>query len=156
MTEKSRIGCKKKKIKLTCRPTHFYTAFLEKALEEKIKVYCLCPFTTRKTQPLDITIFAPFKRVFKLLWTTFASKRITPQDVIEMSIKAMNIAITPDLTREAWGKVGLDPFDARPLVEERKKGESELWCKLKLRQRSWWEWSDHRLHTSPIVRTVIR
>ena len=39
------------------------------------------------------------------------------------------------MTRKAWGKVGLDPFDARPFVEERKKEESEAVAKKLVRMK---------------------
>jgi len=115
-------------------PSHFISDFLELASKEKIKVLCFVPYTTHACQPLDVTLFAPFKRHFKiyLMKSTEKSRVITGRDVIEQSIVAMNAAWTAALIISSWASVGLKPFDARVLHEQKEKEEREAQTKEKV------------------------
>ena len=109
-------------------PSHFMADFLELARKERIKVYCLVPYTTHVCQTLDVTLFAPFKRHFNkyLLTNTTEPGEATARDVIEQSIASANATWgKTDLIETSWKVVGLYPFTARPYHEQKEKTERE-------------------------------
>jgi len=109
-------------------PSHFIADFLELARKERIKVYCLVPYTTHVCQTLDVTLFAPYKRHFNkyLLTNTNEPGVVTARDVIEQSIASANATLgKTDLIETSWKVVGLCPFTARPYHEQKEKTERE-------------------------------
>ena len=101
--------------------SHISTQTVAYCITKKIILLCLPPHTTHFLQPLDIGIFNPLAKVYRLhiaLITQFgAGYHIDKCDFLEQLKEARNKAISPINIGKAWRKSGLSPYNPERILQ---------------------------------------
>ncbi|XP_050300113.1 uncharacterized protein LOC126738716 [Anthonomus grandis grandis] len=88
--------------------------------ENGIEVLTLPPHTSNKSQPLDRSVFGPFKRYFSEAansWMMTPNKTLSIYSLAELCSKAWDRAATPENIKSGFRKSGIFPFD-RDIFQE--------------------------------------
>ena len=95
--------------------THYNPAFVRRAAEEKVIVFCLPPNTTHLTQPLDKGIFGPLKTYWHQECQTFMGqnpgKVVTQYNFSALFSKAWYRSMTIPNAMAAFHTTGIYPFN---------------------------------------------
>ena len=96
--------------------SHSTLEAVEFARENGIIILTLYPHTSHKMQPLDVSVYGPFKRAYANAmndWmTNDVGKRFTIHEVAECSANAINIAFTQPNIISGFKSTGVCPFNA--------------------------------------------
>ena len=100
--------------------SHYGPAFVNKAAEEKVIVFCLPPHSTHQTQPLDKGAFSPLKRYWAEECHKFLSanpgKVITHYQFGAIFHNARRRAMTPSNIAAGFKITGVYPLDQYQLL----------------------------------------
>jgi hypothetical protein len=94
--------------------THMSSQFIDKAKENGVVLVTIPPHTSHKLQPLDISVYGPFKRLFNREMDTWLSnhggKTVSIYELAEISGKAWIKASMPANIISGFASAGLYPF----------------------------------------------
>ena len=95
--------------------SHVNHDLIEWALENKIVLFVLPAHTSHITQPLDVSCFAPLKKMYNSCCKTFLAENkgrvITRYDVCQILSKAFLKAVTPSNAISGFRKTGIFPLN---------------------------------------------
>ena len=104
--------------------THYNPAFVRKAAEEKVIVFCLLPNTTHLTQPLDKGVFCPLKTYWAEECQMFMAQNpgqvVTQYNFMTLFSRAWYRTMTIPNVIAAFKTTGVHPFNrhASKLVDD--------------------------------------
>lgn len=102
--------------------SHLSVEGIDFCRENGIVILTLPPHTSNKLQPLDKTVFGPFKKIFNQSaddWMlSHPGKLLTIYDLPELCMKAWEKAATQNNIRSGFRSTGIWPFDKNIFKEE--------------------------------------
>lgn len=94
--------------------THLSIDFIDMAAENGVVVVTIPPHTSHKLQPLDVSVYGPFKRLYNReidSWlVAHPGKTVSIYDIAEISGKAWNKASMPANVISGFAASGVSPF----------------------------------------------
>ena len=94
--------------------THMSIDFIDLAADNGIVVLTIPPHTTHKLQPLDVSVYGPFKRLYNREMDTWLvshpGKTVSIYDIAEVSGKAWSKAAMPANVISGFAASGIHPF----------------------------------------------
>ena len=94
--------------------THLSIDFIDMAADNGVVVVTIPPHTSHKLQPLDISVYGPFKRLYNReidTWlVTHPAKTVSIYDIAEISGKAWSKASMPANIISGFAASGISPF----------------------------------------------
>jgi len=94
--------------------THLSLEFIDMAKENGVTVVTFSPHTSHKLQPLDISVYGPFKRLYNReidSWlATNGGKTVSIYELAELSGKAWSKAATSANIISGFASAGIHPF----------------------------------------------
>jgi hypothetical protein len=99
--------------------SHNSVAFQEYYTEHKIKVLYLPPYSSHLTQPADIRLFQPLKKVYRYQVDNFIKSNITYINKASFLVRfqrAFKEAITSKNTKAGFHSTGLVPFNSEEVI----------------------------------------
>ena len=95
--------------------SHYKPAFVQRAAEEEIVVFCLPPHTTHRTQPLDNGCFGPLKIAWREECQRYCSNNpgrvVTRLQLCQLFNRAWNKAVTMENMVSGFRYCGVYPFN---------------------------------------------
>ena len=95
--------------------SHFSPAFVNKAAEEEVVVFCLPPHSTHKTQPLDKGVFGPLKLAWREECHSYLTKNpgkvVSRYQFSSLFSRAWFKAMTPHNIISGFSTTGVYPTD---------------------------------------------
>ena len=111
--------------------THYQLEVIRYARQQKVLMLCLPPHTTHESQPLDCTVFSPFKTQWRTVCHEFLQanpgKVITNFNFVRLFTKAWTQAVTPANLVAGFKSCGVYPLDSsaiQVLLSEGNEGSS--------------------------------
>ena len=96
--------------------SHFEPETIKFAKDNNIIIFCLPPHTTHEAQPLDVSLFGPFKQHWRSICHEFyqssPGKVVSKFNFMELFSKAWLKAVTPENICAGFRKAGVVPFNA--------------------------------------------
>lgn len=100
--------------------SHVAIETIEKEREIGVDLLTFLPHTSHKLQPLDLSLFAPFKSYFKLEHATFFSKfpniEVQMKKLAMLGNKAMKRALTIHNIKARFKRIGIWPLNLDALI----------------------------------------
>ena len=99
--------------------SHLTMAVLSFCIKNHIELFCRLPHSSSETQPEDVGTFSVFKPLFNAAKVKYFSeqfmstgrKNLHNGDLIKILTVPWMVATAPDVTRAAWEKCGIVPFN---------------------------------------------
>ena len=123
--------------------THYQLEVIRYARQNKVLMLCLPPHTTHEVQPLDCTVFSPFKAQWRTVcheyFQAYSGKVITNFNFVGLFTKAFTQAVTPANLVAGFKSCGIYPLDSsaiQTLLSESDKGSSASHAQQSKRQKT--------------------
>ena len=100
--------------------SHFEPETIKFAKDNDIIIFCLPPHTTHEAQPLDVSLFGPFKHHWRSVCHEFykssPGKVVSKFNFMELFSKAWLKAVTPENICAGFRKAGVVPFNPNAIA----------------------------------------
>ena len=100
--------------------SHFEPETIKFAKDNDIIIFCLPPHTTHEAQPLDVSLFGPFKHHWRSVCHEFyqssPGKVVSKFNFMELFGKAWLKAVTPENICAGFRKAGVVPFNPNAIA----------------------------------------
>ncbi|XP_055700854.1 uncharacterized protein LOC129800475 [Phlebotomus papatasi] len=110
--------------------SHCHVQCIDYCRENGIIMLSFPPHTSHKTQPLDISVFGPFKRRCAKLFQAWMREnrekagRITIHNIVKISAEALEGSFSKHNVQAGFLKAGIFPFNKERLINQAKEVES--------------------------------
>lgn len=96
--------------------THYTYNVIQKARQENIHLFVLPPHSSHALQPLDVSVFSPFKQalntaIHKFMHTN-PTRTLTREELPRMICSAFKSAMTPGTIMTGFRKAGIFPYNS--------------------------------------------
>ena len=113
--------CQQRLLIMDGHNSHMTANFIAYCMKHAINLLILPPHTSHLLQPLDVSVFAPFKRALteeidKL--SRLDSGRISRVDWVSMFIRAKSKALVSSNILAGWKGTSLEPFQPQKVLQE--------------------------------------
>ena len=109
--------------------THYQLEVIRYARQQKVLMLCLPPHTTHESQPLDCTVFSPFKTQWRTVCHEFfqanPGKVITNFNFVSLFTKAWTQGVTPANLVAGFKSCGVYPLDSSAIQVLLSEGNRE-------------------------------
>lgn len=101
--------------------SHINLTLTQWASRNNVILFVLPPHTSHLTQPLDVAVFGPFKRMYSLSCHSYMQQNpgltISKYSVAELTAKPYNKALSTENLQAAFRKTGIFPFDKSTITD---------------------------------------
>ena len=102
-------------------PSHISIDVIEKARVNNVHLLCLPSHTTHPLQPLDVSVFKPFKSNFNKACRELVNKNpgrvVTTNDITSLIAKAWPLSLTPVNIMSGFKKCGISPLNPGAITD---------------------------------------